>query len=287
MPHNSTGRAVVIEDDDDIRLLISTVLEQRGLDVRGAASGLAGLALVQEHQPDLVTLDLGLPDIEGFEVCRRLRTISDAYVVMVSASGDEVDQLLGLEIGADDYITKPFSPRDLKARVGAMLRRPRLMVRPEPAVRGSSTGGPSGSDGAPVAGEAVTPAPSAPALGTPGGATDDQSGAARVLASAAPGSPPPRMRVDLQGREVVLDGVEVPLTRIEFDLLAAFATNPRRVWSREALLRSVWLTEWAQDTHLVEVHVGNLRRKLGDDPWIRTVRGVGYRFNPLGVTVSD
>jgi DNA-binding response OmpR family regulator len=95
------------------------------------------------------------------------------------------------------------------------------------------------------------------------------------------------MRVDLQGREVVLDGGEVPLTRIEFDLLAAFATHPRRVWSREALLRSVWRTEWAQDTHLVEVHVGNLRRKLGDDPWIRTVRGVGYRLNPLGVTVSD
>jgi two-component system, OmpR family, response regulator ChvI len=123
MPDNSTGRAVVIEDDDDIRLLISTVLEQRGLDVRAAASGLAGLALVQEHQPDLVTLDLGLPDIEGFEVCRRLRTISDAYVVMVSASGDEVDQLLGLEIGADDYITKPFSQRLLLERIRALLRR--------------------------------------------------------------------------------------------------------------------------------------------------------------------
>ena len=88
MPDKTMGRAVVIEDDDDIRLLISTVLEQRGLDVRGAASGLAGLALVQEHQPDVVTLDLGLPDIEGLEVCRRLRTISDAYVVMVSARCD-------------------------------------------------------------------------------------------------------------------------------------------------------------------------------------------------------
>jgi two-component system OmpR family response regulator len=287
MPDNSTGRAVVIEDDDDIRLLISTVLEQRGLDVRGAASGLAGLALVQEHQPDLVTLDLGLPDIEGFEVCRRLRTISDAYVVMVSASGDEVDQLLGLEIGADDYITKPFSPRDLKARVGAMLRRPRLIVRPEPAVQGGSGGGPSGSGGGPAAGDAAPPASRAPAVGAPAVVTDDQSGVARVVVSAAPGSPPPRMRVDLEGREVVLDGFEVALTRIEFDLLAAFVTHPRRVWSREALLRSVWRTEWAQDTHLVEVHVGNLRRKLGDDPWIRTVRGVGYRFNPLGVTVSD
>ena len=262
MPDKSTGRAVVIEDDDDIRLLISTVLEQRGMDVRGAASGLAGLALVQEHQPDLVTLDLGLPDIEGFEVCRRLRTISDAYVVMVSASGDEVDQLLGLEIGADDYITKPFSPRDLKARVGAMLRRPRLIVRTESVV-------PGGSGGAPAA------------------VTEGGSVAVPVVAVAAPVSPPARMSLDVQGREVVLDGVELPLTRIEFDLLAAFATHPRRVWSREALLRSVWRTEWAQDTHLVEVHVGNLRRKLGDDPWIRTVRGVGYRFNPLGVTVSD
>src|SRR6478609_6682005 len=182
MSHNSTGRAVVIEDDDDIRLLICTVLEQRGLDVRGAASGLAGLALVQEHQPDLVTLDLGLPDIEGFEVCRRLRTISDAYVVMVSASGDEVDQLLGLEIGADDYITKPFSPRDLRARVGAMLRRPRLIVRPEPAVRSGSTGAQSGDEEGPAAGDAVPPASSASVVAAPGGATHDQPGAAGVLA---------------------------------------------------------------------------------------------------------
>ena len=138
MTDTSMGSAVVIEDDEDIRLLISTVLEQRGLQVRSAASGRAGLALVEEHQPDLVTLDLGLPDIEGFEVCRRLRTISDAYVVMVSASADEVDQLLSLEIGADDYITKPFSPRDLKARVGAMLRRPRQLARPGAVLEGDA-----------------------------------------------------------------------------------------------------------------------------------------------------
>jgi len=123
MTDTSTGSAVVIEDDDDIRLLISAVLEQRGLQVRSAASGREGLALVEQHQPDLVTLDLGLPDIEGFEVCRRLRMISDAYVVMISASADEVDQLLGLEIGADDYITKPFSPKEVVARVRAVLRR--------------------------------------------------------------------------------------------------------------------------------------------------------------------
>ena len=255
---------MVIEDDEDIRLLITTVLEQRGLQVRSAASGRAGLALVEEHQPDLVTLDLGLPDIEGFEVCRRLRAISDAYVVMVSASADEVDQLLSLEIGADDYITKPFSPRDLKARVGAMLRRPRQLARPAPS-------GPAPRlDPATVRG---SPARSAPA---PVPAPDPAQDVATTR----------RMTVDLEGREVVLDGMELALTRIEFDLLAAFATHPRRVWTREALLRSVWQTEWAQDTHLVEVHVGNLRRKLGEDPWIRTVRGVGYRFNPLSVTVT-
>ncbi len=257
MTDTSTGSAVVIEDDEDIRLLISTVLEQRGLQVRSAASGRAGLALVEQHQPDLVTLDLGLPDIEGFEVCRRLRTISDAYVVMVSASADEVDQLLSLEIGADDYITKPFSPRDLKARVGAMLRRPRQLARPG-AVLDEDAAAAAGADG----GLPAVPGPAADVTTTR------------------------RMTVDLEGREVVLDGVELALTRIEFDLLAAFATHPRRVWSREALLRSVWQTEWAQDTHLVEVHVGNLRRKLGEDPWIRTVRGVGYRFNPLSVTVT-
>ena len=266
---------MVIEDDEDIRLLITTVLEQRGLEVRSAASGRAGLALVEEHQPDLVTLDLGLPDIEGFEVCRRLRTISDAYVVMVSASADEVDQLLSLEIGADDYITKPFSPRDLKARVGAMLRRPRQMARPDvarrsvlPAAGAAGARDVAADDGAWRAGAGPEPPP----VPAPGSAQD--------VATTR------RMTVDLEGREVVLDGVELALTRIEFDLLAAFATHPRRVWSREALLRSVWQTEWAQDTHLVEVHVGNLRRKLGEDPWIRTVRGVGYRFNPLSVTVT-
>jgi two-component system, OmpR family, response regulator len=277
MTDTSTGSAVVIEDDDDIRLLISAVLEQRGLQVRSAASGREGLALVEQHQPDLVTLDLGLPDIEGFEVCRRLRMISDAYVVMISASADEVDQLLGLEIGADDYITKPFSPRDLKARVGAMLRRPRQLARPG-AVTGLGAVGAreDSTDDGPGAAGAVAEVPAVPAPGL---------ASAEVAAGREDGATTRRMTVDLEGREVVLDTVELALTRIEFDLLAAFATHPRRVWSREALLRTVWRTEWAQDTHLVEVHVGNLRRKLGEDPWIRTVRGVGYRFNPLSVTV--
>src|SRR3954447_2856916 len=203
MTDTSTGSAVVIEDDDDIRLLISAVLEQRGLQVRSAASGREGLALVEQHQPDLVTLDLGLPDIEGFEVCRRLRMVSDAYVVMISASADEVDQLLGLEIGADDYITKPFSPRDLKARVGAMLRRPRQLARPG-AVTGLGAVGAVGAredltDDAPGAAGAVAEVPAVPAPGpasaeVAAGQEDGEDGATTR-----------RMTVDLEGREVVLD----------------------------------------------------------------------------------
>ena len=236
------GIAVVIEDDEDIRALVQAVLEQRGLRVLSASTGHDGLELVRQHRPDLVTLDLGLPDIDGFEVCRRIRAVSDAYVIMLSARGDEVDQLVGLEIGADDYITKPFSPRDLRARVGAMLRRPR----------------------------AVAPAGAPP---------EDTAATAEASAPLGPAQDPPhRLTVDEESRVAVLDGEELALTRTEFDLLAALFGQPRRVWTREALLRTVWKTEWAKDTHLVEVHVGNLRRKLGDEEWIRTVWGVGYRF---------
>ncbi|HEX8971534.1 response regulator transcription factor [Oryzihumus sp.] len=239
------GTAVVIEDDEDIRALVQAVLEQRGLQVISASSGAEGLELVRRRQPVLVTLDLGLPDIDGFEVCRRIRSISDAYVIMLSARADEVDQLVGLEIGADDYITKPFSPRDLRARVGAMLRRPR--------------------GGVPAVGRAAAEATASDAPATTAGESSSAE-------------PVDRLTVDPESRVAVLDGEELTLTRTEFDLLAALFGQPRRVWTREALLRTVWKTEWVKDTHLVEVHVGNLRRKLGDEEWIRTVWGVGYRF---------
>ena len=240
---DGSGIAVVIEDDEDIRALVQAVLEQRGLQVVTAATGEVGLELVRQRNPDLVTLDLGLPDIDGFEVCRRIRGMSDAYVIMLSARADEVDQLVGLEIGADDYITKPFSPRDLRARVGAMLRRPR-------------SGAPTSQAGS---------APASPTEPPP-------------AADPAAEAPAHRLTVDEESRLAVLDGTELTLTRTEFDLLAALFGQPRRVWTREALLRTVWKTEWVKDTHLVEVHVGNLRRKLGDEEWIRTVWGVGYRF---------
>jgi DNA-binding response OmpR family regulator len=180
-------------------------------------------------------LDLNLPDLDGMEVCRRIREVSDAYIIMLTGRPDEIDRLLGLETGADDYLTKPFSPRELRARVGAMMRRPRRR----------------------------TAEPSAP---------EDSPAVLRHG----------ELQVDVEGRVAKVGDQEIELTRTEFDLLATLLSAPRRVWSRDTLLRTVWGTDWVNDGHLVEVHMGNLRRKLGDDPrsgkYIRTVRGVGYRL---------
>ncbi len=120
--------ALVIEDDPDVRGLVVKVLAHAGFDVHEAAAGRDVLSLLREHRPDLVTLDLGLPDVDGLEICRRIRASSDAYVIMLTARGEERDRLVGLDLGADDYMTKPFSPRELRARVDAMLRRPRRLV---------------------------------------------------------------------------------------------------------------------------------------------------------------
>ncbi|MBC9821422.1 response regulator transcription factor [Terrabacter sp. MAHUQ-38] len=251
-----TRTAVVVEDDDDIRELITHSLTMQGFEVSAAASGLAGVELVVATDPDLVTLDLGLPDLDGIEVCRRVRDVSQAYVVMISARTDEIDRLMGLEIGADDYLTKPFSPRELQARVNAMFRRPRA---------GRVNGSDAASDGA----EPTSVAADAPA--------DEASGATHTLVRHG------RIEVDLEGRVVTVDGNEADLTRTEFDLLTTLISAPRRVWSRAVLLDSLWGPGWSEE-HLVEVHVGNLRRKLsrlgpaGHRAPIRTVRGVGYRM---------
>ena len=228
--------AVVVEDDPDIRALVADVLTQSGFRVVTAANGRDGLEAVIANDPDLVTLDLNLPDLDGMEVCRRIREVTDAYIVMLSARPDEIDRLMGLETGADDYLTKPFSPRELRARVAAIMRRPR-----------KQGGGPVHEDARPTLRHGD-------------------------------------LEVDVEGRQVRLGHAELDLTRTEFDLLATLLSGPRRVWTRDTLLRSVWGADWVGDGHLVEVHMGNLRRKLGDDPregrYIRTVRGVGYRLGP-------
>ena len=236
--------ALVVEDDEDMRSLIELTLSTQGFDVMAVESGLDGVEAVRNHNPDLVTLDLGLPGIDGIEVCRRIREISDAYVVMITSRDDEVERLIGLETGADDFLSKPFSPRELNARVNAMFRRPRR--------------GPQSTVAAPGSTGSTSP-----------GAEHE------ILRHGV-------LTVDVDGRRAFQEDTELSLTRTEFDLLTELMRTPARVWTREALLRSVWDTEWATDTHLVEVHIGNLRRKLGEGKGltrlIRTVRGVGYRM---------
>ncbi|MFA6297670.1 MAG: response regulator transcription factor [Nocardioides sp.] len=233
-------RAVVVEDDEDIRSLIEFTLTSQGFDVRSVETGLAGVEAVHTFDPDLVTLDLGLPGIDGIETCRRIRETSDVYIVMITARDEEIDRLIGLETGADDFLSKPFSPRELQARVNAMFRRPRSSTPAEKA-----------------APEAI-------------------AGPANEVLHHGP------LKVDVDGRRAFSGESELSLTRTEFDLLTELMRTPARVWTREALLRSVWGTDWATDTHLVEVHVGNLRRKLGDaGKLVLTVRGVGYRMDSL------
>jgi DNA-binding response OmpR family regulator len=231
-------RALVVEDEQALAALVGSYLENDGFSVSVVHDGLDAVDTARRVDPDVVVLDLGLPGLDGLEVCRRLRTFSDAYVVMLTARSEEVDTLIGLSVGADDYMTKPFSPRELMARVQTMFRRPRAAAH-----GAATTGGTDGMDGA------------------------LQFGA---------------LTVDPLGRDVWLDGEPVALTRTEFDLLATLAERPRMAFSRRQLIEAVWGPSWVGDEHLVDVHVGHLRRKLDDDPtesrFVRTVRGVGYRM---------
>lgn len=225
-------RALVVEDEKELAELIGSYLEQDGFEVTVVHDGLDAIDAARRVDPDVVVLDLGLPGLDGVEVCRQLRTFSDAYVVMLTARTDEVDTLIGLSVGADDYMTKPFSPRELMARVQAMFRRPRPVATAAAALDGARHFGP--------------------------------------------------LTVDALGRDVWLDGDPVALTRTEFDLLATLAEHPRMAFSRHQLIEAVWGPSWVGDEHLVDVHVGHLRRKLNDDAaegrYVRTVRGVGYRM---------
>ncbi|GEA89781.1 response regulator transcription factor [Cellulomonas cellasea] len=238
-PAPAERRAVVVDDEQALARLVAGYLERDGFRTTVCHDGAEAVGLVRDVDPDLVVLDLGLPGLDGVEVCRRLRTFTDCYVVMLTARAEEVDTLIGLSVGADDFLTKPFSPRELMARVAALLRRPRR-------------------------------SPTEPARAS--AAAED---AHEVLEVGA-------LRVDVDAREVRVDGTEVPLTRTEFDVLAALASRPGRVLSRRALIDTVWGQGWVGDEHLVDVHVLHVRQKLGDTAeaqrYVRTVRGVGYRI---------
>ncbi|QEC47968.1 response regulator transcription factor [Baekduia soli] len=223
-------RILYVEDEPSIAEPFRQALVREGFEPTVARTAREALELVDALEPDLVLLDLGLPDADGRDVCRELRRRSAVPIIMVTARDSEADRVLGLELGADDYVVKPFSGREVASRIRAVLRRT----------------GPA----------AAEPAP-------------------RVL-----GSGP--LRIDVAARRVFLGDDEVELARKEFDLLVALAGRAGTVVTREELMAQVWDVNWFGSTKTLDVHVGSLRRKLGDDPaaprWLQTVRGVGFRF---------
>ena len=219
------GTVVVVEDDPHIADLVDLYLRREGFRVLLATDGDRGLELCNQSDPWIVVLDVGLPGSrDGFDVCREIRATSKVPVLFLTARDDEVDRILGLELGADDYLVKPFSPRELVARVRAILRRTREGPPPQDIV---------------------------------------QLGA---------------LEVDLRRREARWDGEVVALATREFDLLAFLATNVGLALSRQQLLDGVWGHDWYGDERTVDVHVAQLRKKLGIDLPLTTVWGVGYRF---------
>jgi DNA-binding response OmpR family regulator len=217
-----SGVAVVIEDDDAIGAVVGTYLEQAGFDVIRECTGEGGLHAVAEREPRFVVLDLGLPDVDGFELCRRLRGSGDVPILILTARDEEVDRIIGLELGADDYLTKPFSPRELVARVRAVLRR----------------------------------------------AEPGESGVIEIG----------DLRVDLRSRTATFAASPLSLRTLEFELLAELARNAGHVVKRNLLLDRVWGISFAGGTRTVDVHVAQLRKKLGRPELIQTVRGIGYRL---------
>lgn len=295
---DSAGRrhAVVIEDDDDIRHLLETVLTQAGFDVTACSNGYDGIEAVREIRPIVVTLDVNMPGIDGFETAKRIRAFSDAYIVMLTALGEEIDTLQGLESGADDYVTKPFRPRELRARIEAMLRRPRAV--------GTSNDAPTAGAGprpavAPAYTAVAAPTPTFPAPGYPQGAQNPDPPVAAPTSQAPASSLTPGLSgerlehrglvIDLGTRMTVADGQQISLTRSEFDLLAALMQSGRRVRTKGDLAivlrnENYVTTNFVSDADKrgIEVHMGNLRKKIGENSltprWLETVRGVGYRL---------
>jgi DNA-binding response OmpR family regulator len=226
-------RVLVVDDEAPIVDLIREYLSAEGMDVAVARDGPTAVDAVRERRPDVIVLDVMLPGLDGFEVLRQVRMFSDAYVIMLTARAEEIDRIIGLSVGADDYLVKPFSPRELVARVKALLRRPR-------------------ADHGPSAGRTEVG----------------------------------QLVIDEPSRTVTLGGIPLALTTIEFDLLLTLAREGGIVFSRQRLLDRVWGMDYVGDEHVVDVHLANLRRKLGEDAgrptYIETVRGAGYRFRVQG-----
>lgn len=224
-------RVLIVEDEDAIAQPLAEGLARAGFDPVRVDNGTDAISAVTGDRPDVVLLDLRLPDIDGFAVCRQIRTTSDVPIIIVSSLDDEVDRVVGLEIGADDYVVKPFGIRELVARIRAVTRR----TFPEKE-----------SD-------------------------DDTSGLPLKVG---------RLSIAPEARTAYIDNLPIDLTRLEFDLLARLVAEPGVPVSREHLMRDVWKTNWYGSGKTIDVHVGTLRRKVGDAVAIDAIRGFGYRVRP-------
>ena len=230
----SPARVLVVDDEPPIRAIVRGFLEREGMLVAEAVDGPTAVEQVRSFAPDIVVLDIMLPGFDGIEALLRFRAFADPLVIFLTARTEEVDRIIGLKVGGDDYLTKPFSPGELVARVEALLRR----RRPAPALT--------------------------------------REGVIRVA----------NLVVDPARHEVTVGGAPVELTTLEFAVLEALGRDPGVVLTRQQLLDAAWGVDFMGDEHVLEVHIGNLRRKLGDDSasrrFIETVRGVGYRMRSPG-----
>lgn len=222
------GRVLVVDDEAALADIIASYLKREGFEATTVNDGITAVEVARTLRPDLIVLDLMLPGLDGIEVCKEVRKFSDAYIIMLTARDEEVDKIVGLAVGADDYMVKPFSTKELIARVRAMLRRPRV------------------------------------------GAEPTKTETVRIG----------DLEIDIDMRIARIGTQAIDLTRTEFDLLATMARRPRVAFSRRQLIDSVWGETWYGDEHVVDVHVGHLRKKLGDDSdqphYVRTIRGIGY-----------
>jgi DNA-binding response OmpR family regulator len=222
------GRVLVVDDEVALAGVIASYFVREGFEVETVYDGNAAVESARTNPPDLIVLDLMLPGLDGIEVCKEIRKFSDAYIIMLTARDDEIDKVVGLAVGADDYMVKPFSTKELIARARAMLRRPRT------------------------------------------GETFTKNESIQVG----------ELQIDVDTRIVRLADQTIDLTRTEFDILVVMARRPRVAFSRRQIIDMVWDEDWYGDEHVVDVHVGHLRKKLNDDltepNYVRTVRGVGY-----------
>ncbi len=221
------SKILVVDDEPSILKLITAYLKPEGYEIYTAEDGIAGLKAARAFEPDLIVLDVMLPGMDGVEVLTRLRRESNVYIILLTARTEEMDRVVGLTVGADDYVTKPFSPRELTARIKSALRRIHNESKPKQA--------------------------------------------RNVLSFQ-------HILIDVGARKVTVDDNPIDLTAIEFDLLKSLAENSGHVLSREQLLENVWGESYYGETRVVDVHLGHVRKKLGRDDLIATVRGIGYRF---------